>query len=324
MTDHAWVIGIDEAGYGPNLGPLVQAAVGILLPADDRSGWRSFSHVARRVDDATGPDDDRLIIDDSKKVYAGGQGFDELERTVLSVLGATTFHALVIAMGCGEITIDREIWFQGDEPIGGRYSPDERFAMSERWAMTPVLAEVGTYLVLPYVTATKRFNELVDQHHSKSAVVMDRIATLMRDAVRQCINPVTADDSQPIHFLCDKLGGRHFYGPFLQDVFPDAWPVCDREGPAESRYRLMNLSREITVTFMPRADSASVPVALASMVCKTIREWSMKQFNRFWSSRIPGLIPTAGYPNDAKRYFSAIQSLMPEWHLTTDDVWRKK
>ena len=30
-----WVVGIDEAGYGPNLGPLVQAAVALKLPDDD-------------------------------------------------------------------------------------------------------------------------------------------------------------------------------------------------------------------------------------------------------------------------------------------------
>ena len=35
-----WVIGIDEAGYGPNLGPLVQAAAAIWMPPDDRFAGR--------------------------------------------------------------------------------------------------------------------------------------------------------------------------------------------------------------------------------------------------------------------------------------------
>jgi len=35
-----WVVGIDEAGYGPNLGPLVQAAVALYLPDDDPPAGR--------------------------------------------------------------------------------------------------------------------------------------------------------------------------------------------------------------------------------------------------------------------------------------------
>ena len=43
-----WVVGIDEAGYGPNLGPLVQAAVALRLPDDDLAGWTTLASRVRR------------------------------------------------------------------------------------------------------------------------------------------------------------------------------------------------------------------------------------------------------------------------------------
>ena len=46
-----WVIGIDEAGYGPNLGPLVQAAISLKLPDGDAAGWKSLRPVVRRADE---------------------------------------------------------------------------------------------------------------------------------------------------------------------------------------------------------------------------------------------------------------------------------
>ena len=37
-----WVVGIDEAGYGPNLGPLVQTAIAVRLPDGDTAGWETL------------------------------------------------------------------------------------------------------------------------------------------------------------------------------------------------------------------------------------------------------------------------------------------
>ena len=74
-----WVLGIDEAGYGPNLGPLVQASVAMQLPDDDIAGWVTLRDRIRKVGE---PEDDRILVDDSKKVYSGPNGFEKLERSI--------------------------------------------------------------------------------------------------------------------------------------------------------------------------------------------------------------------------------------------------
>ena len=52
-----------------------------------------------------------------------------------------------------------------------------------------------------------------------------------------------------------------------------------------------------------------MPAALASMFSKYVREAYMARFNRFWSSHMPGLKPTAGYPQDAQRFLRDIAEI---------------
>ena len=74
----------------------------------------------------------------------------------------------------------------------------------------------------------------------------------------------------------------------------------------------------MTVTFMPEAESAHLPVALASMIAKLIRELAMARFNRYWCDRARAaasleLKPTAGYRQDAARWLhDARDILTPE------------
>jgi ribonuclease HII len=110
----------------------------------------------------------------------------------------------------------------------------------------------------------------------------------------------------------------------VQEAFPDGWIVTERESAEESRYRVELLDRPITVVFRPRADGDCLAVALASMLCKYLREVCMRQFNRFWAQHVPGLKPTAGYPGDARRFFEEIRPAMARLGLTEDQVWRKR
>ncbi len=48
----------------------------------------------------------------------------------------------------------------------------------------------------------------------------------------------------------------------------------------------------------------------------------MAGINRYWQSHVSDLQPTAGYPVDAKRYRSQIESKAMEMGHTIDQWWR--
>jgi ribonuclease HII len=311
-----WVIGIDEAGYGPNLGPLVQAAVALHLPEGDPGGWNALKSVVRRTHEKA---DTRLLIDDSKKVYARG-GLAALERGVWSIASADPHTVHEFLWSGDEVPpwgkdLCAESWFDGADFVplhidpGAQWEASEplRAAINDRWS--------GDYRIVP----APRFNRIVDEHGSKAVVLSHGLIALMSS-----LTTAVRGGGEPLLFLCDKQGGRNFYAPLLQEAFPEARVVAEQESAAESRYRVEHLPRPVTITFRPRADGDSVAVALASMLCKYLREVCMKQFNRFWARHVPGIKPTAGYPLDAKRFYEEIRPAMARLGLTPDQVWRKK
>ncbi len=58
------------------------------------------------------------------------------------------------------------------------------------------------------------------------------------------------------------------------------------------------------------------------MTAKYLRERLMASINRYWQSHVSDLQPTAGYPVDAKRYRSQIESKAMEMGHTIDQWWR--
>ncbi|VTS00304.1 hypothetical protein, partial : Ribonuclease OS=Candidatus Kuenenia stuttgartiensis GN=kuste3499 PE=3 SV=1 [Gemmata massiliana] len=311
-----WVVGIDEAGYGPNLGPLVQAAIALNLPEGDSAGWDTLKPVVRRAHEKA---DGRLLIDDSKKVYTRG-GIEALERGVWAIAtpDSHTLHEFLWSSGdvpAWGAELLAESWFDGAATVPLHIDPGAEWDASE-----PVRAAInnqwcGDYHLVP----APRFNRMVDEYGSKGTILGRGLIELLA-----ALTATVPADGRPLVFACDKQGGRNFYAGLLQEAFPDGWVVAERESAEESRYRIEHLSRDISITFRPRADGDSVAVALASMLCKYLREVCMKQFNRFWATHVPGIAPTAGYPVDAKRFFAQIQPTMAKLGLTTDQVWRKK
>ena len=98
----ALLIGMDEAGLGPNLGPFVVAATvwEVPSPASGFDFWAAFESVLTRSPSSCDP---RLHVADSKQVFQPGRGIGALERGVRSALRlcdvkATTFRDLCAAL----------------------------------------------------------------------------------------------------------------------------------------------------------------------------------------------------------------------------------
>ena len=65
-----------------------------------------------------------------------------------------------------------------------------------------------------------------------------------------------------------------------------------------------------------------LPVAVASMVSKYVREVVMLEFNAWWKQLIPELKPTKGYPVDAARFLKDIEDELHRQPIAQETIWR--
>jgi hypothetical protein len=317
----AWRVGIDEAGYGPNLGPLVMTAVACRVRNDaaDANLWRTLKAAVRRH---TSKDARRLLVDDSKLVYSPARGLGTLELSVLSILHAATdrllcsVHDLVVLLYRDhELTGER--WYTGATPIPLATAAAAIVENAQRFGAVCHEADVRWSHFRSVIVCPGRVNACIERYGSKGAVLSAGLVELL--GAISVLEPV-----EPVHITVDKHGGRNFYGAALQESFPTGWVLPIVEGMEESIYEIQGLDRPVRIALRPRADSGSFEVALASMISKYGREVLMAEFNGFWQQHVPDLAPTAGYPGDSERFFAAIRPALLRLRIAEELVWRNR
>jgi hypothetical protein len=299
-----WQIGIDEAGYGPNLGPFVMTLVACRVPdaLAEANLWDVLASTVRRAEERA---DGRLIVADSKQVYSPARGWDELEKTVGAILDpAGSLRALLQQIAAEELpSLGAEAWFVGDTTLPTEVSVADLTRAGACWRAASERAQLAWSLCGCAIVPTPRFNDIIDRWDSKGAV----LGIAMTQLIQRCL---AATPAEPTRFIIDKHGGRNTYGALLQHAFPAGFVLAEREGSAASVYRVEGLDRAVRITFMPKADVEHFTVALA--------------FNRFWQTHVPGLKPTAGYPLDAVRYFESIRPALAKLGISERQVWRSR
>ncbi len=99
----ALLIGMDEAGLGPNLGPFVVAATvwEVPSPASGFEFWAAFDSVLTPSPSSCDP---RLHVADSKQVFQPGRGIGALERGVRSALQLCDVRAVTFRDLCAVLS----------------------------------------------------------------------------------------------------------------------------------------------------------------------------------------------------------------------------
>lgn len=317
----AYLIGTDEAGYGPNYGPLVVAAT--VWKVDAPCDPDKLYAVLRRCVTASPAKASkrRVVWADSKVVYNGGSGRDDLERGALAALGLVNrmpsqWCELWPALDphCAP-RVDELPWHVGYESALPLWT-DRADLENVVPCLLDGMASCGVRLVavLSRIVFPGEFNALVAETASKSEALSRITLRLVAQALQ-----FSPDDS--VRVYCDKHGARNHYLPLLQAHFPDDWIEAVQESGPTSRYRFGSEARRTEIGFWVKGERF-LPTALASMVAKYLREAAMLPFNEFWCARVPGLAPTAGYPNDAQRFRRQIAAAQAQLGIDDHLLWR--
>ncbi|HEY1958981.1 MAG TPA: hypothetical protein VGH28_25385 [Polyangiaceae bacterium] len=288
------VVGVDENGLGPRLGPLVVTAVTVAT-ADERAEKFALARPGKRF--ARINDSKKLV---SYKEHALGEAWARVLGAAVGAGGAAP-HELVSAL-----SLDPAEWLRELCPSEADHShqcfsvADEKFeagddlvgdvrsdlARLEKRGLRLVAVRVG-------IVCTRRLNDAVTRRTTRFQVDLNTMERLVLDARARANEDVLA--------VCGKVGGY--------DRYSDAFgPLAGRlhaivcEGRAKSEYALPGIGR---MAFVRDADAKHLVVCLASLVGKWVRDLLTARVVRHHKRTLPHLPMVSGYHDPVTTRFIA-------------------
>ncbi|MGI9517339.1 MAG: hypothetical protein ACR2NP_09850 [Pirellulaceae bacterium] len=320
-----FIIGTDEAGYGPNLGPLVIGGTLWQVPDSQIDLYDALADVIARPEDID-RDDDRIPVGDSKSLYQRSAGIRNLERSALTLISAThepPEHLLDLFAQIANTTQPQlaaqhtYCWDQVDVPLA--CNPDDFLENADKIRAQFSREPTCCHSIAAEVVFPDDFNRGLEDCGNKASLLTSKTCSV----IRQLLDSLPEDQDKSITVLCDKHGGRGCYAGILQEEMTDSFIRVMHESREESCYRWTDDQGDFEMRFIARGERY-LPIALASVVAKYLRELSMEAWNRFWQEHLPELVPTAGYPQDARRFKQDIGGLQAKLQVEDRVIWRAK
>ena len=279
------LIGVDENGLGPRLGPLVVTAVTVEA-ADEKAAKVALGRPGRSF--ATRINDSKKLV--SYKERALGEAW---ARVLGAAVGLPTTTPAKLVFG---LSLEPETWLRAPCPTKGDHAEQCFSVAGEAFeAEDSLLQQVRSDLgrlekrglsvvgVRVSLVCTQRLNEAASKGTTRFQVDLHAMERLVLHAREHTKEDVLA--------VCGKVGGYDRYadafGPLSGRLHA---VVC--EGRKRSEYALPGLGR---IAFVRDADAAHLVVCLASLVGKYVRDLLTARVVRHHKRTLPHLPMVSGY-----------------------------
>lgn len=276
------VTGVDENGLGPRLGPLVATSLTIEIPRYARSAL---------CERGLG-----LGLSDSKATGGFGR-MAFIESVALGLLAAVPDRA---SPRDADGLLERV--FPEVRPRVRSCCPDPPTA-AQCWSVDLPLPAFGGDLAF----GRDLVEQLIGRSHIRIADIQSRIACagvlnahsvagrnkldVDLELFEELIYEVHRRHGAPLLVVCGMIGGiRDYAARFTR--FDEGGVRTLRGGRGQRRYEVDGIGQ---VRFEVDADARHLPVALASIVGKYVREVCMRRIGEFYQRGVPGLTLASGY-----------------------------
>ena len=293
------VVGIDENGLGPVLGPMIVTATAFRTPLYS-------ADVFWQLSDADLPaDDSKIVFKSRKKVVA--------ETAVLQWLQLLQTHPKTAETLYRDIDPETPSPCPSGSSFGCRLPdslPIPCFGGRDSALTSQIRGRFNAAAIEPLcctavISCPGHFNETVSPlGRNKLQFDFDMMLQLV-----DRIHVRFPDES--ILALCGKVGGTRCYLPWFESA-EKVNVVARHEKRNESQYQV---GEDTEIRFIKDGDSLHLPVAVASMIGKYLRELQMAELNQLLA---PEASPISGYRDPRTKQF-ILDTMMRRQQLALPD-----
>ncbi len=282
------VVGVDENGLGPRLGPLIATAATIEVDDYDQEALKALGAELQVGDSKQTSAHGRMAHAEGIALALAERELGRVPRDIDDLLSAISLDGLLaLRSPCPDAKTARHCWeprlplpaFGGD-PEEGR-------------AIVVSLRRGGVRItrIRSAVMCAGVLNENMAHGRSKLRCDLSLFERLVLDARNCCTDDVTA--------ICGLVGGIRAYPKYFQR-FQHVEPRSESKG--YFAYAVRDVG---DVIFEIKADDRHLPVGIASMVGKVVRELTMARIVSFFRAHDDALPHASGYHDSVTKRFIA-------------------